>query len=125
MNIVTEFFVVTFKIIWSFVLAGGKWFIRPREKSVEGQVCVITGAGSGLGRFFALEFARRRAILVLWDINRQANEETAEIVREIYREMNSSAGEFSGKRPFLPQFFFLFLFHKILNCNTVQLIHFS
>ncbi|XP_016422541.1 retinol dehydrogenase 10-B isoform X2 [Sinocyclocheilus rhinocerous] len=92
MNIVTELFVVTFKIIWSFVLAGAKWFIPPREKSVEGQVCVITGAGSGLGRLFAQEFARRRATLVLWDINRESNEETAEIVREIYREMKPSAG---------------------------------
>lgn len=92
MNIATELFVVTFKIIWSFVLAGAKWFIRPREKSVEGQVCVITGAGSGLGRLFALEFARRRATLVLWDINRQSNEETAEMAREIYRQMKPSTG---------------------------------
>lgn len=122
MNIVTELFVVTFKIIWSFVLAGGKWFIRPREKSVEGQVCVITGAGSGLGRLFALEFARRRAILVLWDINRQANEETAEMVREIYREMNPSAGEFSDKLtlPFLSLFLLLLLisfYNKVLLVN--------
>lgn len=92
MNIATELFVVTFKIIWSFVLAGAKWFIRPREKSVEGQVCVITGAGSGLGRLFALEFARRRATLVLWDINRQSNEETAEMAREIYRQLKPSTG---------------------------------
>ncbi len=101
MNIVTELFVVTFKIMWSFVLAGAKWFIPPREKSVEGQVCVITGAGSGLGRLFAQEFARRRATLVLWDINRESNEETAEMVREIYRETKPSAGgELNSKRPF-------------------------
>lgn len=93
MNIVTELFVVTFKIIWSFLLAGAKWFIPPREKCVEGQVCVITGAGRGLGRLFALEFARRRATLVLWDISRQSNEETAEMVREIYRGISPSAGE--------------------------------
>ncbi|TRY99659.1 hypothetical protein DNTS_027985 [Danionella cerebrum] len=91
MNVVIELFVVTFKIIWSFVLAATKWFIPPREKSVEGQVCVITGAGSGLGRLFALEFARRRATLVLWDINRQGNDETAGMVREIYRELNSGS----------------------------------
>ncbi|XP_051984475.1 retinol dehydrogenase 10-B-like [Xyrauchen texanus] len=92
MNIVAEFFVVTFKIIWSFALAGAKLIIRQREKSVEGQVCVITGAGSGLGRLFALEFARRRATLVLWDINRLGNEETAEMVRKIYLEMSLSEG---------------------------------
>ncbi|XP_026866864.1 retinol dehydrogenase 10-B isoform X1 [Electrophorus electricus] len=87
MNIVVEFFVVSFKVMWSFVLAGAKWLIKPEEKSVEGQVCVITGGGSGLGRLFAAEFARRRATLVLWDVNRRANEETAELVRDIYREM--------------------------------------
>ncbi|XP_051989646.1 retinol dehydrogenase 10-B [Xyrauchen texanus] len=92
MNILAEFFMVTFKIIWTFVLAGAKWLIRPREKSVVGQVCVITGAGSGLGRLFAEEFARRRATLVLWDINRLGNEETAEIVREIYRELSPFEG---------------------------------
>ncbi len=86
--------------MWSFVLAGAKWFIPPREKSVEGQVCVITGAGSGLGRLFAQEFARRRATLVLWDINRESNEETAEMVREIYRETKPSAGELNSKQPF-------------------------
>ncbi|MEE6463728.1 hypothetical protein FKM82_006034 [Ascaphus truei] len=89
MHIVLEFFVVTFKVLWAFVLAAAKWLVRPKEKSVAGQVCLITGAGSGLGRLFALEFARRRAQLVLWDINSQSNEETAGMVRQIYRELEA------------------------------------
>lgn len=92
MNIVVEFVVVVFKIVWSFVVAGTKWFVRMREKSVVGQVCLITGAGSGLGRLFAKEFARRGATLVLWDINREGNEETAELVRDIHREISSKSG---------------------------------
>ncbi|KAL2097404.1 hypothetical protein ACEWY4_006611 [Coilia grayii] len=95
MNIAVEFVVVVFKIVWSFVLAGTKWFVRMREKSVVGQVCLITGAGSGLGRLFAKEFARRGATLVLWDINREGNEETAEMVRDIYRKITSK-GEIIG-----------------------------
>lgn len=63
-----------------------------------GQVCLITGAGSGLGRLFALEFARRRALLVLWDINTQSNEETAGMVRHIYRELAEAASAPKGKR---------------------------
>lgn len=54
-----------------------------RLKSVDGQLCLITGAGGGLGRLFALEFAREGAELVLWDCNTEANEKTAERVREL------------------------------------------
>lgn len=90
MNIVVEFFVVAFKVLWAFVLAAARWLVRPKEKSVAGQVCLITGAGSGLGRLFALEFARRRALLVLWDINTQSNEETAGMVRHIYRDLEAA-----------------------------------
>ncbi|KAM6948291.1 retinol dehydrogenase 10-B [Aplochiton taeniatus] len=89
MNLFSEFCVVTFKIIWSFVLAGIKWIVSPPEKSVAGQVCLITGAGGSLGRLFAEQFARRGASLVLWDINGQRNEKTAEKVREIYKELKS------------------------------------
>lgn len=89
MIIIAEFFVVILKVLWAFLTAGAKWIVRPKEKSVAGQVCLITGAGSGLGRLFAKEFARRRAILVLWDINSQSNEETAEMVRQIYHELDT------------------------------------
>ncbi|NXK89171.1 RDH10 dehydrogenase, partial [Formicarius rufipectus] len=53
-------------------------------------------AGSGLGRLFALEFARRRALLVLWDINTQSNEETAGMVRHIYQEMAEEVAAAAG-----------------------------
>ncbi|OXB78739.1 UNVERIFIED_CONTAM: hypothetical protein H355_010672, partial [Colinus virginianus] len=96
MNILLELFVVTFRVLWAFVLAAAKWLVRPKEKSVAGQVCLITGAGSGLGRLFALEFARRRALLVLWDINTQSNEETAGMVRHIYRELAEADPKVAG-----------------------------
>lgn len=101
MIIIAEFFVVILKVLWAFVTAGAKWVVRPKEKSVAGQVCVITGAGSGLGRLFAKEFARRRAILVLWDINSQSNEETAEMVRQIYHEVDTPITK-DGKCVFPP-----------------------
>lgn len=89
LNILAEFLLVILRVLWAIFVSGLKWLVRPKEKSVAGQVCVITGAGSGLGRLFAKEFARRRAVLVLWDINSQSNEETAEMVRQIYREVDS------------------------------------
>lgn len=103
MHIAAEFCVVCVKVLWSFVTAAGRWLVKPQEKPVQGRVCVITGAGSGLGRLFALHFARRGATLALWDINHAANEETAELVREIYRQnsthtSNTCTGEFQNSK---------------------------
>lgn len=41
-----------------------------------GRLCVVTGAGSGIGRAVALNLARRGAALALSDINAQALEDT-------------------------------------------------
>ncbi|CAL1609238.1 unnamed protein product [Knipowitschia caucasica] len=57
--------------------------IRPRLKCIEGELCLITGAGGVLGRLFALEFAKEGAHLVLWDCNTAANEQTAALAREL------------------------------------------
>jgi NAD(P)-dependent dehydrogenase (short-subunit alcohol dehydrogenase family) len=41
--------------------------------------CIVTGAGSGFGRALALELSRRRAHLVLADIDVDATDETAQL----------------------------------------------
>ncbi|GMR44879.1 hypothetical protein PMAYCL1PPCAC_15074, partial [Pristionchus mayeri] len=52
------------------------------KKDVRGEICLITGAGSGLGRLMAIEFAKRGCILVLWDVNTAGNSETKAIIGE-------------------------------------------
>uniref|UniRef100_A0ABI7XZ42 Short chain dehydrogenase/reductase family 16C member 5 n=1 Tax=Felis catus TaxID=9685 RepID=A0ABI7XZ42_FELCA len=54
---------------------------RPR-KNVAGEIVLITGAGRGLGRLLALRFAHLGSVLVLWDINKEGNEETCRMARE-------------------------------------------
>src|ERR1700722_12651327 len=41
-----------------------------------GKVCVITGAGAGLGRNLAIELARAGAFLELWDIRADGLDQT-------------------------------------------------
>uniref|UniRef100_A0A0N4ZSI6 Short-chain dehydrogenase/reductase 3 n=1 Tax=Parastrongyloides trichosuri TaxID=131310 RepID=A0A0N4ZSI6_PARTI len=41
------------------------------KKDVKGKVVLITGAGQGLGRLYALQFANLKSNLILWDINRE------------------------------------------------------
>ncbi|XP_019520068.1 PREDICTED: epidermal retinol dehydrogenase 2-like [Hipposideros armiger] len=54
---------------------------KPR-KNVAGEIILITGAGSGLGRLLALKFAHLGAVLVLWDINKEENEETRKMAQD-------------------------------------------
>ncbi|XP_061439056.1 estradiol 17-beta-dehydrogenase 11-like [Rhineura floridana] len=70
-------------ILYSYLEAFVKLFIPVKEKSVSGQIVLITGSGHGLGRAAAYEFARRQCNLVLWDINKHGVEQTAEECRRL------------------------------------------
>jgi NAD(P)-dependent dehydrogenase (short-subunit alcohol dehydrogenase family) len=49
--------------------------------SVDGKVCVITGAGSGMGRASAMEMARQGGKIVVADINLESGNETVRLIR--------------------------------------------
>lgn len=57
--------------------------LPPCTKPIDGELVLITGSGSGLGRLFALEFTKQGAEVVLWDINSNSNEQTAKLVHEM------------------------------------------
>ena len=50
---------------------------------LENKVAIITGAGNGIGRAFALRFAREGAKLLLPDINLEKAEDTAKAIKTI------------------------------------------
>lgn len=66
-----------FKIFICHIEAVFRIIVRPSKKNIERQTVLITGAGGGIGRQLALEFATHGAKLVSWDINKDSNEETA------------------------------------------------
>jgi NAD(P)-dependent dehydrogenase (short-subunit alcohol dehydrogenase family) len=63
--------------------------------SFEGQVVIVTGAGRGLGRAHALEFARRGALVVVndtgGDVNGNGRDET--IAEAVCTEIRSAGGK--------------------------------
>ncbi|TME70031.1 MAG: SDR family NAD(P)-dependent oxidoreductase, partial [Chloroflexi bacterium] len=56
---------------------------------LDGKVCVITGAGSGIGRASALLFAREGACVVVADVDRAGADETVTQIRASGGEANT------------------------------------
>ncbi|XP_058151794.1 17-beta-hydroxysteroid dehydrogenase 13 [Dasypus novemcinctus] len=83
MHIVLDFLLLLTTIIYSYLEALVKFFIPRRRKSVAGEIVLITGAGHGIGKLTAYEFAKRKSRLVLWDINKHGVEETAADCRKL------------------------------------------
>ena len=52
------------------------------EKDISGQIVLVTGGGSGIGRLMCLRFARLGATVITWDINMAGNEETVKMIKK-------------------------------------------
>ncbi|KAG5675254.1 hypothetical protein PVAND_005169 [Polypedilum vanderplanki] len=50
------------------------------EKDLNGELCVITGGGGGLGRLLAMRLVRLGVKVILWDISQQGLDESKKIV---------------------------------------------
>lgn len=77
MNLFLELLLFLATLIYSYLEAFVKLFVPVKRKSVSGELVLITGAGHGIGRATAFEFAKRQSRLVLWDINKHGLEDTA------------------------------------------------
>lgn len=56
-------------------------FFKNNNKPSQQAYAVVTGAGSGIGRSFALELARRGGSIVCADINLEAAQETVQLIQ--------------------------------------------
>ncbi|EZA47617.1 hypothetical protein DMN91_012216 [Ooceraea biroi] len=55
---------------------------RYRAKSIKGEIALVTGGASGIGRLIAIKLAKLGAHVIIWDINKSG---LAEIAEEIKR----------------------------------------
>ncbi|NXT44834.1 RDHE2 dehydrogenase, partial [Pelecanoides urinatrix] len=89
-----NFLLETFKVIGLsvyYLLASLVFLVVPRrKKNVSGEIVLITGAGSGIGRLLSLKFARLGATVVLWDINQEGLKETSRLAKQ-----NGAVGVYS------------------------------
>jgi len=95
--VIIDLVLMLLNLTYSILHAVVRCAVGPRLKSVSGEVCLITGAGGGLGRLFALEFAREEAELVVWDCNTEANEHTASLVRALGRKAHAYTVDLSQR----------------------------
>lgn len=98
MIVIVDLLLMLIDLTYSILTAVIQTFLRPRLKCVDGELCLITGAGGALGRLFALEFAKEGAHLVLWDCNTAANEETARLARELGVQVHTYTVDLSERR---------------------------
>nr|CAD7396130.1 unnamed protein product [Timema cristinae] len=66
------------KILLAIVEAFYKKIIPLAEKSVSGEIVLITGTGHGIGKELALQFAMLGSTVVCWDINEDNNKKTVD-----------------------------------------------
>ncbi|XP_012339338.1 epidermal retinol dehydrogenase 2 isoform X1 [Apis florea] len=55
--------------------------LKYKMKSIAGEITLVTGGGSGLGRLTALRLANLGAIVIVWDVNKAGMEETVKLVQ--------------------------------------------
>ena len=76
MEVIIDILILLKNVMLAFFVSWIQFFVPPRRKCVRGEIVLVTGAASGMGRDMVLEFAQLGAIIVAWDINKNALEDT-------------------------------------------------
>ena len=71
-------FICLLKAIYSHAL---RIFGLNKQKSLRGEVAIVTGAGHGIGKEISLQLADQGAKVICWDIYEKTAHETAQNIR--------------------------------------------
>ncbi|XP_001623156.2 epidermal retinol dehydrogenase 2 [Nematostella vectensis] len=82
-NLVLETLQLLATLFLHYVIAFARLFVPVPRKSIQDEIVLITGAGSGIGKGMAIEFAKIGAKIVCVDINKQANDQTVEVIKSL------------------------------------------
>lgn len=77
-----ELILVIKTILFAFIVSWFRFFIKPRHKCVDGEIVLVTGGGSGMGREISLRFSKLGATVVIWDINKDWLLDTQKLIRD-------------------------------------------
>uniref|UniRef100_A0A0B7BCR0 Uncharacterized protein n=1 Tax=Arion vulgaris TaxID=1028688 RepID=A0A0B7BCR0_9EUPU len=98
MHAVLDFLLTLKNVIVAFVVSWVRFFIPPDRKCVKGEIVLITGAGRGIGQSLALEFAKLKAVTVLWDISEKGLKETAKMITDAAGECHTYICDISDRQ---------------------------
>ncbi|XP_014208148.1 epidermal retinol dehydrogenase 2 [Copidosoma floridanum] len=80
--VIADVLVLLLKIFYYIVEGVYRFFVPVDEKSVAGEIVLVTGTGHGIGKELALRYASLGATVVCWDINEVSNDETVNEIKK-------------------------------------------
>lgn len=83
LQITGEFLFLILYLIWISIIGTYRLINPLPKKSVKGEIALITGAGHGIGRELALQYASEGATVVCWDINSAGVDETISQINKL------------------------------------------
>ncbi|XP_020300394.1 short-chain dehydrogenase/reductase family 16C member 6-like [Pseudomyrmex gracilis] len=80
MHVLVQILSVILKVLYYICESVYRLFVSAEKKNVAGEIVLVTGAGRGIGRELAIGYASLGATVVCWDIDKEANEQTMNII---------------------------------------------